>query len=59
MQAVLARCVADACMMLRVVLMLLLQEQTDIAWFWSLAGNTSSTTGIWFDIGKEVRGLAV
>ncbi|WIA40182.1 hypothetical protein OEZ86_013574 [Tetradesmus obliquus] len=30
------------------------QEQTDIAWFWSLAGNTTSTSGIWLDIGREV-----
>lgn len=34
---------------------LLVQEQTDIAWFWSLAGNTTSTSGIWLDIGREVR----
>jgi hypothetical protein len=49
-------CAAQQLPIYRCVFVLLLQEQTDIAWFWSLAGNTSSISGFWFDVGREVSG---
>lgn len=34
------------------------QNQTNIALFWALAGNTSAVSGFWFDIGREVGSRA-